>query len=225
MHPMLFPVRRGQHKLAPVLKYISDNISGQLSVENVASAAGMSTYTLYDKFNEIFQCTPWKYITKQRLEQARMLLISQPELSIKEIGIMCGMGVRSYFSKHFSELYGITPSEYRKSNTSVRQDAEQEKILPVYLIKADEKEYDINCEIEINNLGCYQIVICHSGSGIITDENGEESFLRPGYMCLFTPETQCVLHAVDTGLSISSISFNGRYLKKCSVLSEYPAQP
>ena len=54
------------------------------------------------------------YIRKLRLEHARSLLISRPDLSVKSVGEMSGFSNNSTFCSDFKNHFGITPSDYRQ---------------------------------------------------------------------------------------------------------------
>ncbi|GEM44595.1 AraC family transcriptional regulator [Deinococcus cellulosilyticus] len=62
----------------------------------------------------ITNMTPIDYLNHQRLNLARQLLDSQPELSITEISNRCGFNSSQYFANSFKAREGCTPSEYRK---------------------------------------------------------------------------------------------------------------
>lgn len=53
-----------------------------------------------------------KAILTLRLKRACALL-ADTDLSVTEIGIACGFGSTSYFTKLFHQQYGLTPGEYR----------------------------------------------------------------------------------------------------------------
>lgn len=55
-----------------------------------------------------------KYIIKLRIEKAKKLMETQPELSIKDICSIVGYYDQHYFSRIFKNITGYSPSEYRK---------------------------------------------------------------------------------------------------------------
>ena len=46
------------------------------------------------------------------------VLLSTTFLSVKEIMVRVGFGDESHFVKDFKKIYGITPTEYRKSKAN-----------------------------------------------------------------------------------------------------------
>ncbi|MFT4414844.1 helix-turn-helix transcriptional regulator [Fredinandcohnia humi] len=57
-------------------------------------------------------CTPIEYVTRVRLDQAKLLLISK-DWSIEKISESCGFSQMAYFSRIFKKQEGITPREFR----------------------------------------------------------------------------------------------------------------
>jgi YesN/AraC family two-component response regulator len=59
-----------------------------------------------------FGCSPFEYLMKYRLEQAKLLLL-QTDLPIALIGDNVGFHQPSYFSSSFLKYEGLTPRAYR----------------------------------------------------------------------------------------------------------------
>jgi len=100
-------------KIHRLTEYILDNISGQLTVDVLAREAAISPKKLQLGFKVLFSKTVNEYIRQLKLEISRDFL-KNTELSVSEIVYAVGIKSRSYFSKIFSEAYGILPTEYRK---------------------------------------------------------------------------------------------------------------
>jgi len=60
-----------------------------------------------------FGCSPLEYLTRYRIEQAKLLMISTT-LSIEEIAWEVGFRHQTYFSNTFRKLESMSPSEFRK---------------------------------------------------------------------------------------------------------------
>ena len=43
-------------------------------------------------------------------------MLDNENVSVNEVALGCGFSDQSYFSKVFSQAYGITPTEYRREN-------------------------------------------------------------------------------------------------------------
>jgi two-component system response regulator YesN len=79
----------------------------------IAKEFGYHPYYLNTVFKKTTGATLHAHIIKRRIEIARELLLSS-EMSIAEIGGLCGFSGASYFSECFKTHMGVTPSEYRK---------------------------------------------------------------------------------------------------------------
>ena len=55
------------------------------------------------------------YINRLRLDHARELLTTHPEMSIDEVATASGFSVRRTFSRLFKEKFGLTPTEFREA--------------------------------------------------------------------------------------------------------------
>lgn len=101
------PVRR-------VLLFINENISKQIQLNDLAEIANYSTSYLDRKFKERTGLSPLKYLKQIRMETAKKLLANQA-LEISNISTMVGIEDPKYFSRIFSQTFGISPNSFRKT--------------------------------------------------------------------------------------------------------------
>ena len=103
----------------PIIKkvcaYVDDNLAQNISLESAAEFVQVSSFYLSKLFKEEKGETFINYISDKRLEKSRQLL-SQTELSIKEITASVGYNDQNYYSRIFKSKYGLSPKEYRKVN-------------------------------------------------------------------------------------------------------------
>ena len=101
----------------PIIKkvctYVDENLSRDISLETAADFAGVSSFYLSKLFKEEKGETFINFISDKRLEKSRQLL-SETNLSIKEITAEVGYNDQNYFSRIFKNKYGLSPKEYRK---------------------------------------------------------------------------------------------------------------
>jgi AraC-like DNA-binding protein len=96
---------------------VRDNPSRNLNVENLAGDLNVN-YSIFRKaFKRYTGLSPIQYHTTLRMKQA-VHLLTNTELSVKEISFNLGFCSVFYFSKLFKEKMNITPSEYRRRNRS-----------------------------------------------------------------------------------------------------------
>ncbi len=100
-------------KLKSVLSFMRGNYDKQITLKDMADAAGMSPKYFCYFFKEMTQKTPVEYLNTYRIEKASRKLINSSR-SVTEISYSCGFNDLSYFIKTFKEHKGITPAKFRK---------------------------------------------------------------------------------------------------------------
>lgn len=84
------------------------------SIDTVMERAGYSRRTstyLIQQFATSY--TRQDYLNQKRVEYAAHLLLSDPSLSTKEVGLRSGFYEDSTFRRNFKKYYGVTPAAYR----------------------------------------------------------------------------------------------------------------
>ncbi len=95
------------------LVYIDNHLDEQISYETLAGKFHFSPYYFHRMFSAVAGKTIAAYIRDRRLLKAGVHL-SSDDRSILEIGLECGFNSAQSFSRSFKEVYGISPSDYRK---------------------------------------------------------------------------------------------------------------
>ncbi len=85
-----------------------------LDVEALARGVHMSAGHLSRQFRAAYGESPYAYLMTRRIERA-MALLQRGDLSVTEVCFAVGYGSLGTFSTRFSELVGMSPSEYRRS--------------------------------------------------------------------------------------------------------------
>jgi AraC family transcriptional regulator len=103
------------HKLRRAVERISDHLEQEeeVSLAVVAEEVGMSYYHFSRSFKQSIGLSPINYITRQRIERAKRLLV-ETDLPISEIALRAGFSSQSHFTTSFRRLAGITPSSFRR---------------------------------------------------------------------------------------------------------------
>lgn len=104
-------------KLSEALRFIRENADQGITVADLLQAVPMSRTLLERKFKNTLGITPHSHIQKTRLQKAKTLL-SNTQLSIKEVAERCGFSHVEYLSVAFKREIGQTPTEYRSSHTT-----------------------------------------------------------------------------------------------------------
>jgi YesN/AraC family two-component response regulator len=96
---------------------IAENISNPaLDQQLICRELGVSRALLYNRMKAITGAGAKEYITKIRIEKAKVL-IETTSNTIAEISDMTGFASQSYFSTAFKNYTGMTPSQYKHDNT------------------------------------------------------------------------------------------------------------
>lgn len=94
-------------------KYIYQNFASPLSLEEVASVAGLSPTYFSRKFKQITGIGFKEYVNFVRMKNATLELLSTDH-SITEIALNNGYTDGNYFKDSFKKVHGCSPREYRK---------------------------------------------------------------------------------------------------------------
>ena len=94
------------------LGYISSQFQNHLTLDMISEKAGISKYYLAREFHRITGYTVISYINQVRCEKAKQLL-AENELTIESIANACGYSNFSYFTRTFTSVVDMRPSEFR----------------------------------------------------------------------------------------------------------------
>lgn len=114
--PMPIPgtMRAGDQRLVEILSHMEDNLETPLSIQDLATQAGMSTRRLHMLFVSVLGASPKRYYLALRLNAARRQLI-ESRLPIVEIAAASGFASQAGFSACYRSNFGETPSHTRQS--------------------------------------------------------------------------------------------------------------
>jgi len=107
------PIHFPDNRISEALEYINENLSRQVSLDEVCEHIHISKYYFCHMFKKTVGMTVLEYILSRRLSIARKFLRNS-SMSLSEISEVSGFSSFSYFSKIFREYEGMTPSEFRR---------------------------------------------------------------------------------------------------------------
>ena len=96
--------------------WIEENYSKNVSLDDVSRILNISPYYFSKLFKEDTGEGFVEYVTRIRIDKAKELL-SESEYSMKEICSMVGYSDPNYFSRIFRKTVGISPTEYKGSQS------------------------------------------------------------------------------------------------------------
>lgn len=93
--------------------YLKENFSRDITLESLARQFNFSPGHLCKIFRKYKDDSPQQYLLKLRVNEAKRLLLSNPEANIRVVSSAVGYQDQCYFSRLFKNLTGRNPSEYR----------------------------------------------------------------------------------------------------------------
>lgn len=103
-----------------VLEFIDRHLDEPLELEALASVANFSAYHFHRLFTAWMGETLGEFVRRRRLEVAAQRLAAQPRLAVTEVALGVGFGSTEAFSRAFKSRFGETPTAWRHSQVSNR---------------------------------------------------------------------------------------------------------
>jgi len=99
-------------KVVAAKVYIDGNFQGHVDLDRLSREACLSRYHFHRLFTRIYRLTPHQYLTRKRIEQARLCLAAR-NLTVTEICNQVGFESIGSFSLLFKKEMGAAPTSYR----------------------------------------------------------------------------------------------------------------
>ncbi|UBF30485.1 AraC family transcriptional regulator (plasmid) [Kovacikia minuta CCNUW1] len=96
--------------LTLVKDYIRAHLHQDLKLDEIAAIAQLSPYHFLRLFKQRVGITPYQYILRCRIDQAKYLL-QRSELTIAEIAVKTGFCDQSHLTRYFKRITGMTPKQ------------------------------------------------------------------------------------------------------------------
>ena len=96
-----------------VEKYISENYTAKITLDNLCFLFGTNKTTLCREFKSTFGTGVARYVNDLRIREAKALL-REGGMSVTEIAARLGFDSLHYFSRLFKQYTGASPTEYAK---------------------------------------------------------------------------------------------------------------
>ncbi len=97
------------------IEFIEAHLHEEISVADMALAAGYSLFHFVRVFNKIVQHTPYDYLMRRRLSNAAQALVNSNR-KIIDIALDHCFHSPEVFSRAFKRMFGMQPSQYRVEN-------------------------------------------------------------------------------------------------------------
>lgn len=99
--------------MAEAAVLLRNQASDPLSLKDLAASLGISPVQFTRKFKSAYGVTPRAYLTRVRVEKAKMLLL-ETKLTIDQIAECCGYPTGFYLHRVFLKHVNMSPSHFRK---------------------------------------------------------------------------------------------------------------
>lgn len=100
-------------RLRRAIVFIQQHYGENITLEEICSQCFISKVQINRLFKTHLNISPVNYLISYRINKARNLLQNSPMMSIKEISSSVGYLDQCYFSRIFTKIVGISPSEFR----------------------------------------------------------------------------------------------------------------
>lgn len=104
---------RDMERMKVMLSFVEAHFGEEVTLEQIAESASVSVTECMRCFRRSIGVSPIRFLKERRLQRAAGLL-RDTEQSISRIAASCGFLDMSYFTRAFRQLYGVTPTSYRR---------------------------------------------------------------------------------------------------------------
>ena len=115
--PCLAKLGEERQPVDRVRAYLEDHYDQEISLEQLAQIANLSSFHLNRSFRQTFGMPPHAYQIQVRILQAKRLL--RKEWSISKVAAETGFASQSHFGSHFKRLVCVTPRQYIQDSKNV----------------------------------------------------------------------------------------------------------
>lgn len=110
--PFLMPHAEPASAVAMAQRYVLDNLTGDLTLAELANAANMSVRNFSRVFAKDAKITPAEFVEGARVDAARVILEST-RLPLKTVAYQCGFRDAQHMRSVFTRRLGVTPQQFR----------------------------------------------------------------------------------------------------------------
>ena len=100
-------------RILSIITFIKEHYSSRITLSDIAAAGNISERECLRSFRKSLGTSPVQYLISYRLSES-LKFLADPELQISEVAYRSGFESLSHFSRSFREVYGCSPSEWRR---------------------------------------------------------------------------------------------------------------
>lgn len=102
-----------------IYTFIMNNFKEQLTIKAMAKIINLSESRFKGWFKEEFGIPPLEFILRKRIEEAKILIKTQPILRINEIAFNLGFSSPQYFATMFKQFTSLSPKEFKATSNII----------------------------------------------------------------------------------------------------------
>jgi AraC family transcriptional regulator len=103
----------GSARLRRIRELVHAKMEDDLSLDEMAESAGLSTAHFARMFRKSTGQTPHQFVLRQRIERAKAMLRA-PNARVLDVAVACGFKTQQHFAQVFRDVWGLSPTEYRE---------------------------------------------------------------------------------------------------------------
>jgi AraC family transcriptional regulator len=95
------------------VELVHAEMEGDLSLGELADAAGLSIAHFSEMFRESTGQSPHQFVLHRKVDRAKEMLRAA-EMRVLDVAVACGFKTQQHFARVFRQLCGASPTEYRR---------------------------------------------------------------------------------------------------------------
>jgi AraC-like DNA-binding protein len=99
-------------RFAPVIDYLRANLAERMTLDDLATVAGLSPFHFLRQFQSRHHATPQQMLMAFRLSAAKRLLASGEPPA--QVAAATGLADQAHLTRAFARRYGVTPARYQR---------------------------------------------------------------------------------------------------------------
>jgi len=101
-------------RLQRVTSYIDENLDNKVTLQHLATVAGLSRMHFAAQFRATMGMRPHEYVLRRRIQRA-VELLAETELPLVEVALAVGFHAQSHFTTVFGRFVGEPPYRWRRT--------------------------------------------------------------------------------------------------------------
>lgn len=100
-------------KIRYIVEWLEQVYPENIGLHEISEKADVSSQHLNKLFHDTFGMSPYSFLVQLRIREAKRLLLTDPDLTLKDLSQQVGFNGVSHFVSTFKKREGITPKQYR----------------------------------------------------------------------------------------------------------------